>query len=139
MIKYILKCKKNHEFESWFSNSKEYEKLKKRKLIECIYCKSFEVEKTIMSPRIANLKKTSKNEIIEKEFKKIKKDLMNIKKFVKQNFEFVGDRFSKEVKNMYYDKKSNKNIYGTATKKEKEELQSEGIELTTIPWIKDDN
>ncbi len=139
MIKYILKCKKNHEFESWFSNSKEYEKLKKRKLIECIYCKSFEVEKTIMSPRIANLKKMSKNEIIEKEFKKIKKDLMNIKKFVKQNFEFVGDRFSKEVKNMYYDKKSNKNIYGTATKKEKEELQSEGIELTTIPWIKDDN
>mgnify|MGYP005997435511 CR=1 FL=1 len=139
MIKYILKCKKNHEFESWFSNSKEYEKLKKRKLIQCIYCTSFEVEKTIMSPRIANLKKTSKNEIIEKEFKKIKKDLMNIKKFVKQNFEFVGDRFSKEVKNMYYDKKSNKNIYGTATKKEKEELQSEGIELTTIPWIKDDN
>tara|TARA_Y100000741_G_C18076089_1_gene486661 strand:- start:274 stop:693 length:420 start_codon:yes stop_codon:yes gene_type:complete len=139
MIKYNLKCKKNHEFESWFSNSKEYEKLKRKKLIECIFCKSLEVEKTIMSPRIVNSKKISKTEVMEKELKKIKKDLINIKKFVKQNFEFVGDRFSKEVKNMYYDKKNNKNIYGTATEQEKEELQNEGIELTTIPWVKDDN
>ena len=60
MIKYNLKCKKNHEFESWFSNSKEYEKLKRKKLIECIFCKSLEVEKTIMSPRIVNSKKISK-------------------------------------------------------------------------------
>jgi len=139
MIKYNLKCKKNHEFESWFSNSKEYEKLKRKKLIECIFCKSLEVEKTIMSPRIVNSKKISNTEVMEKELKKIKKDLINIKKFVKQNFEFVGDRFSKEVKNMYYDKKNNKNIYGTATEQEKEELQNEGIELTTIPWVKDDN
>ena len=139
MIKYNLKCKKNHEFESWFSNSKEYEKLKRKKLIECIFCKTLEVKKKIMSPRIVNSKKISNTEVMEKELKKIKKDLINIKKFVKQNFEFVGDRFSKEVKNMYYDKKNNKNIYGTATEQEKEELQNEGIELTTIPWVKDDN
>ena len=81
----------------------------------------------------------SKNEILEKEFKKIKKDLMNIKKFVKQNFEFVGDRFSKEVKNMYYDKKSNKNIYGTTTDEEKDELKEEGIDLVSIPWVEKDN
>ena len=30
MIKYNLKCKNNHEFESWFSNSEEFEKLKKK-------------------------------------------------------------------------------------------------------------
>ena len=27
MIKYNLKCKNKHEFESWFSDSKEFEKL----------------------------------------------------------------------------------------------------------------
>ena len=32
MIKYILKCENKHEFESWFSDSKEFENLKKRKL-----------------------------------------------------------------------------------------------------------
>ena len=52
MIKYLLKCKDNHEFESWFSDSLEYEKLKKKKLIECIFCKTKDVDKSIMSPNV---------------------------------------------------------------------------------------
>ena len=136
MIKYNLKCKNNHEFESWFSNSSEYEKLKKKKLLECIFCKSKEVEKSIMSPRILN---KGVNNFDDKEFKKIKENLINIRNFVEKNFEFVGDKFAKEVKNIYYDKKSNKNIYGTTTLEEREELQDEGIDLVSIPWLKKDN
>ena len=30
MIKYNLKCHNNHEFESWFSDSNEFEKLDKK-------------------------------------------------------------------------------------------------------------
>ena len=48
MIKYNLKCKNKHEFESWFSDSKEFEKLKKKKLLECIYCNSKNVEKKVI-------------------------------------------------------------------------------------------
>ena len=59
MIKYLLKCKRKHEFESWFSNSKEFEKLKKKNLIECIFCNSKEVEKSIMSPNITRKKKSN--------------------------------------------------------------------------------
>ena len=40
MIKYNLKCENDHEFESWFSNSNEFEKLNRRKLLQCIYCNS---------------------------------------------------------------------------------------------------
>ena len=40
MIKYNLRCKNKHEFESWFSDSNEFEKLKKNNLLECIYCNS---------------------------------------------------------------------------------------------------
>ena len=136
MIKYNLKCKNNHEFESWFSNSSEYEKLKKKKLLECIFCKSKDVEKSIMSPRILN---KGVNNFDDKEFKKIKENLINIRNFVEKNFEFVGDKFAKEVKNIYYDKKRNKNIYGTTTLEEREELQDEGIDLVSIPWLKKDN
>ena len=32
MIKYNLKCENDHEFESWFSNSNEFDKLKKKKI-----------------------------------------------------------------------------------------------------------
>ena len=53
MIKYNLKCEKNHEFESWFSNSKEFDNLNKKKLLECIYCSSKKITKSIMSPMVA--------------------------------------------------------------------------------------
>ena len=53
MIKYNLKCEKNHEFESWFSSSSEFEKLKITKMLECIFCNSLNIEKSIMSPTVS--------------------------------------------------------------------------------------
>ena len=67
------------------------------------------------------------------------KDLLKIQSYVEQNFEYVGDKFSKKVREIYYDKKSKKTIYGTTTAKEREELAEEGIDLLTIPWINKDN
>ena len=140
MIKYLLKCENKHEFTSWFSDSSEFEKLKKRKLIECIFCNSQRIEKSIMSPGVLNSASDISEDLVDrKEFSKAKKDLLKIRKFVEENFEYVGNKFSKEVKSIYYDKKSKKNIYGTTTKEEREELKEEGIELTTIPWIDKDN
>jgi len=135
MIKYLLKCAKKHEFESWFLDSKEFEKLKKKSLIECIFCKSKNVDKSIMSPNINGNKKIIEEKINNNELNKIKKDLLKIRKFVEKNFKFVGDRFSKEVREIYYNNKKNKNIYGTASVKEKLELEEEGIVLESIPWV----
>ena len=70
----------------------------------------------------------------------MKRDLLKIRKFVEKNFENVGDYFPQEVRNIYYNKRKNKNIYGKATPKETEELKEEGIELASIPWVeKKDN
>ena len=139
MIKYNLKCGNKHEFESWFSDSKEFEKLNKKKLLECIFCNSKNIQKSIMSPRVLNSKKNSANKSKSHELKKIKKELINLRKFVEKNFEFVGDKFAKKVRDVYYDKKSNKNIYGSTTEKEREELKEEGIDLVSIPWVERDN
>ena len=135
MIKYLLKCKNKHQFESWFSSSIEYDKLKKKNLIECIFCKSTKIEKSIMSPNVVGKINKDNNSFNSKEFIKIKKDLHKIKKFVEKNFEFVGDRFTREIRDIYYDNKKNKNIYGTATLEEKLELKEEGIDLASVPWI----
>ena len=54
MIKYNLKCSNDHEFESWFSDSKEFEKLNKKRLLECIYwSNSKKISKSIMSPMVS--------------------------------------------------------------------------------------
>ena len=73
MIKYLLKCNNKHEFESWFSESKEFEKLKKQKLIECIFCQSIDVDKSIMSPSIVCKKKNVEKKLNNKDFIKMKK------------------------------------------------------------------
>ena len=140
MIKYNLICKNKHEFESWFSDSKEFEKLSQKKLLECIFCDSKEVKKTIMSPKVLNSKNTFEAENINnKELAKVKNDLSKLRKFVEKNFEYVGNNLAKKVREAYYDRKNKKNIYGTTTSKERDELLEEGIEITSIPWVEKDN
>ncbi len=140
MIKYNLKCKNKHEFESWFSDSREFDRLKNKNLIECIFCKSKKVEKSIMSPRVASSKLQNKqNQISSLEMKNFKKDLLKLRKFVEKNFEYVEHNFANKIREVYYDKKNNKNIYGNTTEEEKEELKEEGIDLVNIPWVDKDN
>ena len=140
MIKYNLKCQNDHEFESWFSNSKEFEKLNKKGLLECIFCSSKKINKSIMAPSILNLKeKDDQIEITNKDLKDEKNKLLNLRKYIEKNFDFVGKDFGKKVREAYYDKKNKKAIYGTTTPKEREELAEEGIDLLSIPWVSKDN
>jgi len=140
MIKYILKCHNDHEFESWFSNSKEYDKLNKKQMLECIYCSSKKINKSIMAPTILNSKEKNKQtEIINRDFRDEKNELLNFRKYIEKNFEYVGKDFSKKVREVYYDKKNKKAIYGTITTREREELAEEGIDLLSIPWVNKDN
>ena len=139
MIKYNLKCHNNHEFESWFSDSKEFENLNKRKLLECIFFTSKKISKSIMAPMVSGTNK--ENDLMKENrfLKNEKKKLTEIRKYIENNFENVGDKFSKKVREIYYDKKNNKTIYGTTTQKEREELSDEGIDLLSIPWVDKEN
>ena len=138
MIKYCLKCKNcSLEFESWFSSSKEFDRLKKFKHLKCQNCNSAKIEKSLMSPNLANTKKKG-FENNEKKIKEIKNKLKNYQKFVKDNFEFVGDNFAYKARSIHYDKeKTKKGIYGNASSKEVEDLKNEGIETEVIPWVND--
>ncbi len=137
MIKYILNCKNNHEFESWFSNSEEFEKLKKKNLLECIFCGSKKISKSIMAPMVSSTIDSSVN--TEKKLRKERENLIKLRNYIEKNFEYVGSNFSKKVRDIYYDKSSKKTIYGTTTLKEREELAGEGIELLSVPWVDKEN
>ena len=140
MIKYNLKCKNNHEFESWFSNSSEFDKLNKKNLLECIFCSSNKIKKSIMAPMISGSKsKDEGDELFDKYSFKQRKNLLKLREHIEKNFEFVGDKFSEKVREVYYDKKTKKSIYGTTTPEEREELAEEGIDLLSIPWANKDN
>ena len=140
MIKYALICKCcKLEFESWFGSSKEFDRLKKMKLLNCQSCNSIKVEKSLMSPNLSNSKKKiSPNEL---RFQEVKQKLREYKKFVKDNFDFVGENFAYEARSLHYNKNKNrdkkKGIYGRASLTDVKELKEEGIETEMLPWIED--
>ena len=140
MIKYNLKCSNDHEFESWFSDSIEFDSLKKKNLLECIFCSSKKINKSIMSPMISGTKEKNKEiKMLRKNLLDNKNQLFQLRKFVEKNFEYVGKNFSKRVREVYYDNKNKKTIYGTTTQEERKELEEEGIDLLSVPWINKDN
>ena len=139
MIKYKLNCKNCElSFDSWFASSKEYEKLKKKNLLNCHFCNSRKVEKSLMAPKLIN-KPNSKNfDNYNLKLKKISSKIKEYQKFIKNNFKFVGKNFAYEARSIHYNsKKNNKGIYGTATKEEIKELKEEGVKTETIPWFED--
>ena len=137
MIKYKLICKDcNIIFDSWFSNSKEYEKLKKKKYLSCHFCDSQKIEKTLMAPNVLSSSDDKVKDIYK--IRGIKSKLREFKKFVKDNFKYVGDNFAYEARSIHYNpKRKNKAIYGKASRKEIEDLKQEGIKTEEFPWIDD--
>ena len=133
MIKYNLICKCRETFESWFSSSSEFDSLCKRKLIKCIYCESTSVRKMVMAPNLSS----KSNKVFKKTKleKNIKKQLLDIRRYIEKNCKNVGENFTQEARNIHYDKKTSKGIYGKATTEETSELLEEGIEVATIPWV----
>ena len=73
--------------------------------------------------------------MLEKILKKKKKSLLEIRKYIEKNFEYVGENFSKKVREIYYDKKSKKTIYGTTTLEERKELAERRYRFISIPWV----
>ena len=138
MIKFKLICKDcDNSFDSWFSSSKEYDKLKKKKFLNCDNCNSLNIEKTLMSPSVFTSRSNIKIKTEDKNYQEIKKKMFEYQKFIKNNFNHVGENFAYRARSIYYNnKKNSKGIYGTATKKEIKELREEGIETQMIPWIK---
>ena len=93
MIKYKLICKEcENIFDSWFSNSKEYEKLKNKKYLICHIGGSQKIEKTLMAPNVLNSSDINSKNV--NKIKEIKSKLREFKKFIKDNFKYVGDNFA---------------------------------------------
>ena len=141
MIKYQLICNNcNLVFDSWFASSKEFEKLKKRRLLNCHKCNSVQIEKSLMKPNVLNRSKVQKELPLKENNLSIKKTIKEYQNFIKKNFDYVGSNFAYEARNIHYDKrKRNKGIFGNASKKDIIELNEEGIETQSIPWFEDKN
>ena len=97
----------------------------------------WKVEKNLMAPKLISKDLSHKNEKKDLiKYQKIKKTINEYQKFIKNNFDYVGENFAYEARSTHYNnKKKHKGIYGTASKQDLKELKEEGIDAQVVPWF----
>ncbi|CCD99163.1 DUF1178 family protein [Bradyrhizobium sp. STM 3809] len=158
MIRYALRCERDHTFESWFQSSSAYESQVKRKLVECPTCGSTKVEKAIMAPRIVSKKgreavpapaapapvptqeviPPGPTSLLMAQERELRAKLKELRDHIVKNADDVGERFPTEARKMHYGETEHRPIYGEASLDEARELIEEGIEVAPIPVLPDD-
>lgn len=158
MILYRLRCSKGHEFESWFKDSKSYERQEKKSLIGCAVCGDAKVARAVMAPRLG--KGSAKAEVEAPAVapvaaapappspeqqqmaalarhmpKELREALIKVREQVEKNCEHVGDKFAEEARKIHYGESDKRGIYGETSEDEAEALADEGIEFGRLPWI----
>ncbi|WP_428248022.1 DUF1178 family protein [Ferrovibrio sp.] len=134
MIKYELKCKKEHVFEAWFQDSATYDVQAKKGQVQCPHCGSRKIAKAPMAPRLARSKGAQAADEARMAAD-ARKALLALREHVEKNADYVGNEFPEEARKMHYGDAETRNIYGEATPDEAKELADEGIEVASIPWI----
>ncbi len=144
MIKYSLICDKEHVFEGWFGSSEDYDKQRKRGLVDCPSCGSKKISKALMAPGVSGTKKSSDETVAMTKLPspelpaEMIEQLRKIKKHVEANSENVGDRFPEEARKIHYGEAEARGIYGKASLEEATNLAEEGVNVLPIPDLPED-
>ena len=159
MIRYNLRCERDHTFESWFQSSAAYESQEKRKLVSCPACGSVKVERAIMAPRIVSKKGRDKAQqpapvaatptgtevaapastpLLMAQERELRAKLKELRDHIVKNADNVGERFPNEARKMHYGDIEHRPIYGEASPDEARSLIDEGIEVSPLPVLPDD-
>ena len=135
MIRYALQCEHDHGFEAWFASSSDYDEQAARGLVECPLCGSTSVSKQIMAPAVAGTKKTPSPEAMAKMRTMMTQAVREVRAHVEANFDYVGDAFAREARDIHEGRSEKREIYGEATPAEVKKLKDDGVPCAPLPPV----
>ena len=134
MIKYALVCEHDHGFEGWFGASADYDDQQARGLLECPVCGSRAVRKQIMAPAVAGTKAQKIGADLKPGMREMVMEAMGkVRDHVEQNFDYVGDAFAREARDIHEGKSEARGIYGEASPVEVRKLVEDGVNVAPLP------
>ena len=133
MIKYALTCDAAHAFEGWFGSSSDYDDQTGRGLLECPFCGSHAVRKQIMAPAVAGTKARNAPDVAPQMRSMMMEAVGKVRAHVEDNFDYVGDAFAKEARDIHEGKSEVRGIYGEATPKDVTKLVEDGVPVAPLP------
>jgi hypothetical protein len=139
LIRFSLHCDHEHEFEAWFRNNDDFDTQKKRGFVECPACGSKKVEKALMAPSVSTGRKKEKIALAMGEAQKqAMAQLKALSEKMRENADYVGDKFAEEARKIHFGETEARGIYGEATPEEAKGLLDDGVEFMPIPVFPDD-
>ena len=138
MIRYALQCEHGHGFEAWFGASADYDDQAARGLVECPVCGSHAVSKQIMAPAVAGTRKTAEGPDRARMQGMMMQVAREVRSHVEQNFDYVGDAFAREARDIHEGRSEKREIYGEATPAEVKKLRDDGVPCAPLPVLPPD-
>ena len=138
MIRYALQCDHGHGFEAWFGVSTDYDDQAVRGLIECPHCGSRAVSKQIMAPAVAGTRKTTLSADPARMRTLMMQAAREVRSHVEANFDYVGDAFAREARDIHEGRSEKREIYGEATPAEVRKLKDDGVPCVPLPSLPPD-
>lgn len=138
MIRYALQCDAGHGFEAWFGDSAAYDDQVARGLVECPHCGSCGVSKQIMAPAVAGTRKTALSADPARMRTLMTQAAREVRTHVEQNFDYVGDAFAREARDIHEGRTEKREIYGEATSAEVKKLKDDGVPCARLPPLPPD-
>lgn len=144
MIKFTLKCKDDHQFESWFQSSDAFDKLKGAGMVSCAICGSSDVEKAIMAPRVRASRDAAQPPALPDRAgpgalgtasDPREQALAALKKQVEENSEYVGLNFATQARDMHEGLVPERPIHGEAKPEEARKLIEDGVPVLPLPFV----
>jgi hypothetical protein len=139
LIKFSLVCERDHDFDGWFRSNEDFDTQKKRGLVECPACGSSKVSKALMAPAVSTGRKKDKIALAMGESQKAAMaELKALSKKMRDNADYVGDKFAEQARKIHFGETEARGIYGEATPEEAKSLVDDGVEFMPIPVFPDD-
>jgi hypothetical protein len=139
LIRFSLICDHDHEFEAWFRSNDDFDTQKKRGFVDCPTCGSSKVEKALMAPAVSTGRKREKIALAMNEMqKKAMAEMKALSEKIRENADYVGDKFAEEARKIHFGETDARGIYGEATLDEAKSLAEDGVGFMPIPVFPED-
>ncbi len=150
MIKYSLKCRQGHEFESWFQTGVAFDEQAIRGLVSCPVCGSTDVTKAIMAPALsfqseerpepaaAAEEAPAPAALLDKAQHEEQAQLRALREKILTETDDVGDRFPEVARRIHDGVAPERAIHGRATLEQAKSLLQDGIGILPLPVLPED-
>ncbi|MFC7705675.1 DUF1178 family protein [Plastorhodobacter daqingensis] len=132
MIRFALRCDKDHSFESWFQSGAAYDTLRAGGHVSCPSCGSSRIEKQLMAPAV---RPSEKAPALAAPADPQQEALAALRREIEANATYVGMNFATEARAMHAGEREARAIYGEARPEEARALIEEGVPVAPLPFL----